>query len=123
MSITRILTIGTLLGLVSCSTNPRTMDTKPSTQSIEFLYFEGCPNTPALGDRLAEAGRSFNPIDMTTLPGDDIRRGYGSPTILINGHDLFGAPVPNSPNMSCRIYPDGLPTTQAIIAKLNEYTP
>jgi len=106
------------------------MHAHPSTHSIELLYFDGCPNTPKMLDSLdyavihsAIAASSLERTDLTTLPEDDLRRGYGSPTILVDGHDLFGASAPASPNMSCRIYPDGLPTTQAIIAKLNEYTP
>ncbi len=34
----------------------------------------------------------------------------GSPTILINGADMVGAPAPDDPRMACRFYADGLPT-------------
>ncbi len=102
------------------------MDTN-TTQSIEFLYFDGCPNTPRLRGYLEAAldqsNSSFAAIDLVKLDETDIRRGYGSPTILVNGHDLFDMPEPTSPNMSCRVYPDGLPKTDTLIAKLSEITP
>ena len=102
------------------------MDTN-ATQSIEFLYFDGCPNTPQLREyleaALEQSAGSFAAIDLTQLADNDLRRGYGSPTILINGRDLFEAPIPSSPSMSCRIYPGGLPDTNTLIAKLSETTP
>lgn len=129
--ITRFI-FGTLLalGASGCASTQystgQTMDTN-ANHSIEFLYFDGCPNTPALRETLEasldQMSGSFNAIDLTTLPDDDIRRGYGSPTILINGHDLFGMPTPATPTMSCRIYPGGLPDTDTLIAKLTENTP
>jgi hypothetical protein len=33
-------------------------------------------------------------IDVSALPPNDIRTGYGTPTILIDGRDLFGHPEP-----------------------------
>ncbi|MGJ8635353.1 MAG: hypothetical protein ACSHX5_00710 [Phycisphaerales bacterium] len=98
-----------------------------SSHTIEFLYFDGCPNTPKLREELEEAldkqGLSFTQINMTELDQNDLRRGYGSPTILVDNQDLFDAPIPNSGMMSCRIYPDGLPNDKQIISKLNEITP
>ena len=98
-----------------------------TTQSIEFLYFDGCPNTPQLREYLEAAleqtDGSFAAIDLMKLDETDIRRGYGSPTILVNGHDLFDMPEPSTPTMSCRIYPGGLPKTDTLIAKLSEIKP
>ena len=97
-----------------------------TSHSIEFLYFDGCPNTPKLRETLELAlnttDQHFTPVDMTTLDESDLRRGYGSPTILVDNQDLFGVPRPKSGMMSCRIYPDGLPDDSQIIAKLNEVT-
>jgi hypothetical protein len=33
----------------------------------------------------------------------------GSPTILIDGKDLFQQPIPDQPSLACRFYPEGLP--------------
>ena len=123
---------GTLLvfGLGGCATNQcstgQTMDTN-TTQSIEFLYFDGCPNTPQLREYLEAAldqsDGSFVAIDLMKLDDTDIRRGYGSPTILVDGRDLFDMPEPDAPTMSCRIYAGGLPKTDTLIARLSEIKP
>ncbi len=125
--------VGTLLlllllgfGLGGCSTGQSAMNN--AAHSIELIYFDGCPTTPPFRESLESAlgqtdgYEALTPIDVTTLAEDDIRRGYGSPTILVDGRDLFGAGVPDSPMMSCRIYVGGTPDSQAIAAKLNELT-
>tara|TARA_R110000744_G_scaffold344399_1_gene449776 strand:+ start:262 stop:663 length:402 start_codon:yes stop_codon:yes gene_type:complete len=115
-----------LAGCVSQSKSNEQVAHMTTTHSIEFLYFDGCPNTPRLRETLELAlnttDQHFTPIDMTTLDENDLRRGYGSPTILVDNQDLFGAPAPKSGMMSCRIYPEGLPDDSQIIAKLNEVT-
>jgi hypothetical protein len=132
MSTIRRFIFGTLLALwaTGCATSQQrsqiAMDTN-ANQSIEFLYFDGCPNTPQLRvyleAALDQSNGSFTAIDLTKLPETDIRRGYGSPTILVNGRDLFDMPQPATPTMSCRIYPGGVPDTDTLIAKLSEITP
>ncbi len=94
---------------------------------IEILGFDGCPNTPKFRERVTEAAQAFAPIrsimveyvDQEALPEDDVRRGYPTPTALVEGQDLFGLPAPTSPAMGCRIYPGGLPTAEQITAKLS----
>ena len=67
---------------------------------IEFLGRQDCPNSPRmeanLGAALQRRGleRTYRKIDLGTLPDTDIRKGYGTPTILINGQDIFGMPEP-----------------------------
>jgi hypothetical protein len=91
---------------------------------IELLGFGGCPNTPILRERLKAAVNAVNSrwtfvdIDQESLGPDDLRRGYPTPTILVNGRDLYGLPVPHEPSMGCRIYPGGLPSTQSIAERL-----
>ena len=61
-----------------------------------FLTRDGCTNSNTLHARLGVAlqalGRipSYTMINVDTLPADDARRGYGTPTILVNNRDLFG---------------------------------
>ncbi len=63
---------------------------------IELVYFDGCPNLSEARLRIAEAlTRTAMPqhwtewnIDDPTTPDD--RRGYGSPTVLIDGRDVAG---------------------------------
>lgn len=37
----------------------------------------------------------FATIDVLRLPADDVRRGYDTPTLLVDGVDVFGS-VPRS---------------------------
>ena len=87
-----------------------------SQNSVEFLGFEGCPNTPELRSRLVEADSSLEIIDVNlmTLKDDDPRLGWGAPTILVNGEDLFGLQASEHGSVSCRNWGDGLPTTAEI---------
>ena len=71
------------------------------TASVEFLTRSGCANTPVLRARLQavmqECGWAFREVDLGILPDTDQRRGYGTPTILVGGTDLFGARTPKPP--------------------------
>ena len=84
---------------------------------VEMLYFEGCPTTETMRARLHEAmpdagdGFAFIEVDLESLAVDDVRRGYGSPTVLVNGHDMLGMANPEATELSCRLYPDGVPSS------------
>ena len=75
----------------------------PSGKPLVFLTTQGCVNTDTMKARFDDALKTFTPpptyslIDLTTLPADDIRRGYPTPTILVGGADLFGMPAPTPP--------------------------
>ena len=61
---------------------------------IEFLTREGCELGPAMMGRLQAAlgrGRHFEATDLGRLHERDLRRRYESPTVLVDGEDLFGA--------------------------------
>lgn len=93
-----------------------------SSKHVEFLGFEGCPNTPELRKRLVEADSSLGivDVDLMALQKGDPRLGWGAPTILINGKDLFGIAACTNGNVSCRNWEDGLPTTDQIIQALED---
>ena len=67
---------------------------------VEFLTREGCPASADMRAHLdAALQMSGDPrrvlvVDVDALPIDDDRTGYGTPTILIDGEDLFGVPRP-----------------------------
>ncbi|MBL4809141.1 MAG: hypothetical protein JKY43_03665 [Phycisphaerales bacterium] len=132
MKLIHITTLAAMsIGLASCTTTQSVEGQQAmnkDTHTVEFLYFDGCPNTPPFRGSLESAldqtdgYEALTPIDMTTLAEDDIRRGYGSPTILVDGRDLFGAGVPDSSMMRCRIYAGGTPDSEAMAAKLSELT-
>jgi len=79
---------------------------------IELLYFEGCPgSTETLGILewvIAEEGLAAEIVPVT--PGSEDWSSFpGSPTILVNGEDLFPAERRGARGASCRIYatPEG----------------
>ncbi len=106
-----------------CASSPTRTDVTNgdhAMHTIQVLYFDGCPNTPPVIESAKAAAHDLGDdwqvemIDLESLPEDDTRRGYGSPTILFGGKDLFGLPTPSSSTLSCRHYPDGNPTRASI---------
>jgi hypothetical protein len=75
----------------------------PVEKPLMFLTRQGCVNNDTMRARFDDALKTFTPsrsysvIDLDTLPADDLRRGYPTPTILIGGADLFGMPAPTPP--------------------------
>lgn len=77
--------------------------TSGPANSMVFLTRDGCVNTTTmrtnLDAALASLGRSgqYAVIDVDTLPPNDARIGYGTPTVLVDNTDLFGMPEPGVP--------------------------
>jgi len=116
--------IAATLGASGCAhTMSPSQPMKTSTQ-IQFLYFDGCPNASILEASLAEAltrsgaDHPYQRIDLSSGSTDEPIMGFGSPTILVDGKDLFDSPASVAGHLSCRIYPDGLPDTETISLKL-----
>ena len=87
---------------------------------IQFLVFDGCPLAdPArenLKEALATCGiEAFEEIDILDSTSSEELRGWGSPTILVNGKDITGHP--KGVGASCRVYdmPNGVPDVQSIV--------
>jgi len=86
--------------IISCSGNEGGNMGNKSSHGIEFLGRSACSHSPAMEKNLLSAleksgkGDKYKYIDLASLSVDDYRRGYGSPTVLINGEDLFGMPRP-----------------------------
>ncbi|MEX1096136.1 MAG: MerC domain-containing protein [Planctomycetales bacterium] len=96
---------------------------------VELIYDSDCPNVEEakrqLRRALAEAGR---PAEWTEWersdPGSPPHvRGYGSPTILVDGGDVAGA-TPSNGAACCRLYSDGsgrlrgVPTVETIASAI-----
>jgi hypothetical protein len=72
---------------------------------VELLYWEGCPSHPAaladlraaLGDRAEVTVREIETEEQAAA-----ERFPGSPTIRVDGVDLF--PSDDPPSLSCRVY-------------------
>ena len=92
---------------------------------IEVLYFDGCPTyktaEQTLREVLAEKGMGAE-IELVAVNSDEEAwrlRFLGSPTIRIDGRDLFPAPEREHWRPGCRVYatPEGLkgsPTTEML---------
>lgn len=81
-----------------------------------MLYFDGCPSHEptgeALREALAEEGIEARVAAVAVNTDEDARRLRfpGSPTIRLNGEDLFPARKPENWGLRCRVYatPEGL---------------
>ncbi|MFF4776316.1 thioredoxin family protein [Microtetraspora fusca] len=77
---------------------------------LAVLTVPDCPNEAVLRERLAQALTGHPDVSITHQvidnEADAARLGmHGSPTLLINGVDVFAAP--NTPaSLSCRLYHD-----------------
>ena len=95
-------------------------------QGIEVLYFDGCPSWKSawatLGTVLTGSGWdvSVRLRDVTTMGPEELDGFAGSPTIRVDGVDLFGYVGPAV--MACRRYEDnngqGWPSTETLRARL-----
>ncbi len=76
---------------------------------IELLYFKGCPNISLARKNLKEAlaktriPAQWNEVDLKGPNTPKELKGYGSPTILVNGMDVTGI-APAGESLSCRTY-------------------
>lgn len=75
-----------------------------SMSDLVFLTRDGCVNTVTMRARLDEALHAlklptdYQFIDADSLPDSDARGGYGTPTVLYTGVDLFGMAEPPVPH-------------------------
>ena len=74
-----------------------------SVLDLIFLTRDGCVNTSRMRSNLDQALKSlalptkYEFIDADKLKPSDLRRGYGTPTVLYQGRDLFGKTAPSAP--------------------------
>ena len=72
---------------------------------VELLFWEGCPSHPeALAQLRAILGEEFSvSVREIVDEAQAVAEGFpGSPTIRVDGEDLF--PIDDPPGLSCRIY-------------------
>lgn len=90
---------------------------------IALLYFDDCPNWKIADERLAAIAAVRPDITITRHVVDSIEEAerwgfHGSPSILVNGVDVFAA-ADDGVGLSCRIYrtpdgPAGAPTIEQL---------
>jgi hypothetical protein len=89
--------------------------------AIQLLYFPDCPNVDAARDALREAlalenrAVAVEEVDVSRSDAPGWTKGWGSPTVLIDGVDVAGE-ARSGEAMCCRIYKTGAPS----IAQLRE---
>jgi hypothetical protein len=78
---------------------------------IELLWWEGCPSTPSalaeLRAALAELGVDPDLVELREVSADGEARqlGFvGSPTIRVDGDDLFPPGDDEPAGLNCRVY-------------------
>lgn len=94
-----------------------------SKQSVELIFFEGCPNASLARDNLraalVSAGREVIWMQWDLLADwtpEHLHR-HGSPTVLVDGRDLTGGDAGGTAK-PCRA--DGAPSVASILEKLEE---
>jgi hypothetical protein len=93
---------------------------------VQLLTFEGCPLADAakieLEAALAECGiEGYEAIDILDPKTPETLRGWGSPTILVNGIDIAGQPKRDG--IGCRMYPGKarVPDRAEIVSSIKEF--
>lgn len=77
---------------------------------IEFLFFEGCPNAKESYNNLLEAIRELNiDTEVETINVKDLETAQkvkflGSPSVYVNGIDIYSLSYPSDISYSCRTY-------------------
>ncbi len=85
---------------------------------IQLLYFEGCPNVDAARTAVRDALAAekvviqIEEIDVEAPGAPEWARGWGSPTILVDGLDVAGQQRADS--SACRLYVGGAPSMETI---------
>lgn len=94
---------------------------------VQLLHFPGCPNVDATraAVRAALAAEKIDvaveEIDVSAPDAPAWTRGWGSPTVLVDGQDVLGASTNSA--AACRLYAGGAPSVDAIRAHLRAAHP
>jgi hypothetical protein len=92
------------VAIAACTTAPQRNPAKASMKDMVFLTRSGCVNTVTMRANLDEALKTlklpnaYQFVDADTLAATDPRGGYGTPTVLYAGRDLFDMPEPPVPH-------------------------
>ena len=96
--------------------------------TIEVQHFHGCPNSVEMLKRVREAiaksdlNVEFKEVLVDTPEKAELHKFRGSPTVLINRIDLEGLPEPESGNLACRYYKNGIPSVETMINVIKNCT-
>lgn len=98
-----ILVLAAIVAVLAagCRQEPHITQKEKPMPKLVFVTRDGCPNTPEmranLDKALSDLGQpmTYEVIDAASLAKDDPTTAYGTPTILLNGKDLFDRPMPS----------------------------
>jgi hypothetical protein len=100
-----IAVVSVLVIVAGCSQAPAAKPAEtPSNKELVFLTRDGCVNTVTMRANLDDALKAlalpndYQFINADTLKESDPRGGYGTPTILFAGRDLYGMDQPSVPH-------------------------
>lgn len=105
-SVVTLVALVLVLGGCSATTPSQKADGTHSMRDLVFLTRDGCVNTETMRANLDAALRvmglpmDYQFIDADSLEESDPRGGYGTPTVLYSGRDLFGMAEPPVPHPS-----------------------
>lgn len=94
---------------------------------IQLLYFSGCPNVAAtraaLRDALAaeKLDLPIEEVDVEEAGAPEWARGWGSPTILIDGKEIYDQQPSGA--QACRLYVGGTPSVEVIRSRIARARP
>ena len=97
-----------------------------TTVNLTFQYFENCPYSPLMLDNIKSAITGIeDKVQLTEvlINTNELAQRYkfrGSPTLLIDEKDLENMIEPLNVSLSCRVYKDGVPSTQFIKERILE---
>lgn len=101
--------LAAVITTLGCFEQPTTRVTEesppdvPNSPDVVFLTRDGCVTSPILRANLDAAlsalkmSTDYTVVDQGELDANDPRSGYPSPTILVDGKDMFGMAVPAAP--------------------------
>lgn len=109
-------------------TNNNKGDKMPSHSKVSVViqYFQGCPHAPKMLKNVKKAIKGLEKLVhyeevLVESQKQAEKIGFrGSPTLLINGHDLEDMPVPKVIGLTCRVYRGGIPNSNIIKKKILE---
>ncbi len=87
---------------------------------IEIQHFEGCPNSQKMISNtntvIIELGIEVECFEVLVETAEKAMetKFRGSPTLIINGSDFESLEEPESPNLACRYYHNGIPSKDSI---------
>lgn len=94
---------------------------------IALLYFDDCPNWKIADERLAVVAAERSDLTVSRHLVDTLEEAerlgfHGSPSVLVDGVDVFAGPD-DGVGLSCRVYrtpdgPAGAPTVEQLRAAL-----